>query len=205
MRKACVIAMAAVVLASPGTAGAAAPGKAYIPPLVAMRDMTPVEENAHRLWNLRAALNVAALQCQFSPFLRTVSIYNALIAHHSAELEKARAAMAAHFKRLDGPKAWQNSFDQYTTRTYSSYSTLDAQLAFCDAAALVGRQALAAKKNDLSAIAARYLPDIRSSLSPQEDPMTRVQLFWMPVPVLENPCIDKKGRWIPPKKCFKKS
>lgn len=202
MRKPCATIVAAVLALSPATVTAAAPGKVYIPPLVAMRDMTPAEEGAHRLWNLRAALNVAALQCQFSPFLRTVSIYNNLIAHHSAELEKARATMAGHFKRLDGAKRWQSSFDQYTTRTYSSYSTLDAQLSFCDAAALVGRQALAARKNDLGTIAARYLPDIRASLSPQEDPLTRLVLFWSPVPQLENPCIDKKSR--PIKRCFDK-
>ncbi len=202
MRNGTAIAAAFAALLAPATTDAVVPGKAYIPPVVAMRDMTPAEENANRLWNLRAALNVAALQCQFSPFLRTVGIYNAVIAHHSVELEKARAAMAAHFKRLDGPKLSTSTFDQYTTRTYSSYSTLDAQLAFCDAAALVGRQALATKKNDLNLIATRYLPEIRSSLLPQEDPMTRVEWFWMPVPVLEDPCLDKKGR--PIKRCFER-
>ena len=44
---------------------------------------TPAEYRAHLLWNLRAGLNVAALQCQFSPFLRSVDNYNSLLAHHS--------------------------------------------------------------------------------------------------------------------------
>ncbi len=33
---------------------------------------TPAEYRSGLLWNLRAGLNVAALQCQFSPYLRTV-------------------------------------------------------------------------------------------------------------------------------------
>ena len=37
----------------------------------------PAEYRAHLLWNLRSGLNVAALQCQFSPYLRTVDNYNA--------------------------------------------------------------------------------------------------------------------------------
>ena len=44
---------------------------------------TPAEYRANLLWNLRAGLNVAALQCQFSPFLRVVPNYNGILAHHS--------------------------------------------------------------------------------------------------------------------------
>ena len=177
-------------------------GRVYIPPVVAMREMTPSEEDANRVWNLRAALNVAALQCQFSPFLRTVKNYNDVIRHHSAELAKAQATLVKHFVRHDGAKLGQNSFDQYTTRTYSSYSTLDAQLGFCDEAGIVGRQALTVPKGQFGAVALKFLPDIRAALSPQEDPLTRVTYEWATIPVLSNPCIDKRGR--PIKKCFDK-
>ena len=199
MRGSAAAALAIMTVAVPAATGAAVPGKAYIPPLVAMRDMTPAEESANRIWNLRAALNVAALQCQFSPFLRTVGLYNNIIKHHSIELDKARAMMAGHFRRYDGVKGSQGSFDQYTTRTYSSYSTLDAQLAFCDTAAMIGRQVLATPAKGLAAAAERYLPEIRASLSPQDDPMTRVELFWVAVPQIDNPCLDRRGR--PIKRC----
>jgi hypothetical protein len=43
---------------------------------VKIENATPTEQEAHALWSLRAALNVAALQCQFSPFLATVRNYN---------------------------------------------------------------------------------------------------------------------------------
>ena len=35
------------------------------------------------VWNLRAALNVAALQCQFAPTLLTVDNYNAMLNDHA--------------------------------------------------------------------------------------------------------------------------
>ncbi len=186
----------------PAAAGAAVPGRFYIPPVVAMRDMTPAEDNANRVWNLRAALNVAALQCQFSPFLRTVGLYNDVIKHHARELEAARATMAAHFKRLDGATAARNTFDQYTTRTYNSYSTLDAQIAFCETAAMAGRWMLTAPKGGFGAMAARQLPEVRASLSPQEDPKTRLVLAWATVPEFVNPCLDKKRK--PIKRCLEK-
>lgn len=184
------------------TSGALAAGKVYIPPVVAMREMTPEEDNANRIWNLRAALNVAALQCQFSPFLMTVRNYNALIKNNAAEMSQAQATLIAHFTRYDGKKAGQNNFDMYSTKTYSSYSTLDAQLGFCNTAGEVGRAALLGKKGKFGEMAVKYLPVIRASLSPQDDPMTRVVYEWATVPPLEDPCLDKKGRPIPPKKCF---
>ena len=63
---------------------------------------TATEYRAHLLWNLRAGLNVAALQCQFSPYLRTVDNYNALLAHHSRELAAAYQALEAYFRRVHG-------------------------------------------------------------------------------------------------------
>lgn len=142
-----------------------APGEVMIAPAITLRLPTVSETEANAMWNLRAALNIAALQCQFSPFLATVSIYNAVLRQHSAELDRARTVMIAHFRRLDG-KAAQNSFDQYTTRTYNSFSTLDAQLGFCEKSAMVGREALTVRQGQLAPFATRINPEIRASLVP---------------------------------------
>ena len=53
----------------------------------------PNSPKARFCWNLRAAINVAALQCQFEPTLLSVSNYNAMIAHHDAELDAAQATL----------------------------------------------------------------------------------------------------------------
>lgn len=170
---------------------------------VKMRDMTPAERRAHQVWSLRAALNVAALQCQFSPFLRTVKNYNLMLPHHSAELASALKTMNDHFVRLDGAKTARRTFDQYTTRTYNSFSTLDAQLSFCQKASDIGWEALAARKGSYADIAEARLPEVRAAMIPKWNPLVLVQLGWLDVPGFANPCLDRKGRQIPimSKKC----
>lgn len=137
-----------------------------VPKVVVLRTPTAMETEANAVWNVRAALNVAALQCQFSPFLSTVKNYNDLLRHHGEELTRAQATMVAHFRRYDGARA-ANSFDQYTTRTYNSYSTLDAQYKFCEAAGRVGREALAIPRGKLGAAALRLSGETRSALNEQ--------------------------------------
>ena len=144
----------------------ARPGGFMVPKEVILRKPTPAEAAANAVWNVRAGLNVAALQCQFSGYLKTVNNYNDFLKHHGEELVRAQQAMLRHFRRFDGARA-ATSFDQYTTRTYNSYSTLDAQYAFCDAAGRVGRLVLALPKGKLTGMALTLLPQVRQSLAQQ--------------------------------------
>lgn len=186
----------------PAPAAAAALPRGVMPPVV-MRDMTPAEARAHQVWSLRAALNVAALQCQFSPFLRTVKNYNQMLPHHSAELASALKTINAHFVRHDGAKTARQTFDQYTTRTYNSFSTLEGQRGFCQKASEVGWDALDAKKGSYADLAAARLSDIRQAMIPTTDPLLLVTLDRITTPPIVNPCLDRKGRQIPvgSKKC----
>ena len=204
---------AAVAAATFGTAHAqnlVPPVPAVVAPLprgvmapVAMREMTPAETRAHQIWSLRAALNVAALQCQFSPFLRTVKNYNQMLPHHAAELASALKTMNSHFVRLDGVRTARQTFDQYTTRTYNSFSTLEAQLSFCQKASDIGWEAIGAKKGSYADLAAARLSEVRTAMIPMTNPLLRVSLGWLDVPSIANPCLDRKGRQIPvlSKKC----
>lgn len=145
---------------------AAAPGGVMVPKAVVLRPMTSVEAEANALWNLRAALNIAALQCQYSPYLATTAYYYAVLTHHSDVFRQAMTTMTAHFQRYDGPKRAVSSFDQYTTRTYNSFSTLDAQYSFCYAAGSVGRQVLAVPLGQLGVLADGFNMQMRASLTP---------------------------------------
>jgi hypothetical protein len=78
---------------------------------------------AESVWRLRAALNVAALQCQFDPSLRAVDNYNDFLKTHKKPLDEARRAM----ERRMGV----NAFDRYNTRTYNSFTAINEQVAFC--------------------------------------------------------------------------
>ena len=73
--------------------------------------------------------------------------------------------MLGHFKRYDGTQA-QNSFDRYTTQTYNSYSTLDAQYSFCTEAGSAGQTALTYRKGELGHKAAVMRDRIRLALIP---------------------------------------
>ncbi|BBD98898.1 hypothetical protein SAMIE_1023990 [Sphingobium amiense] len=125
---------------------------------------TPAEIRAGLAWNLRAALNVAALQCDFDPTLLTTSNYNAMIAHHDAELDAAQAALLGYFQRTKGKgKPGQSASDMYNTRIYSSYSTVQAQKGFCQAAARVGREAIFADRGKLNEVGRNGLGSIRKA------------------------------------------
>lgn len=76
------------------------PVNSYEPGIgVPLPGATVTEQNAALVWNLRAGLNVAALQCAFEPTLRTMQNYNALLNDHSAELASSFKTLSAYFKR----------------------------------------------------------------------------------------------------------
>ena len=130
-----------------------------------MPGATPTEYRAHLLWNLRAGLNVAALQCQFSPYLRTVDNYNGVLAHHSRELGTAYQTLEAYFRRTAGA-AGPRRFDDYSTQTYNGFSTFQAQYGFCQTAARIGKEALARPKGQLGQLATERMRELRNSLRP---------------------------------------
>src|SRR3569833_2839270 len=131
---------------------------------------TPAEYRANLLWNFRAGLNVAALQCQFSPFLRSVQNYNGILAHHSAELAAAYNVISNYFKRVNGPAKGMKAFDDYSTVTFNNFSTLQAQLGFCEAASNIAKAALAAPKGHLIDVALQRMRELRNSLVAASDP-----------------------------------
>ena len=136
-------------------------------PLVglALPGATPTEYRAHLLWNLRSGLNVAALQCQFSPYLRTVDNYNAILAQHSSELATAYRALEGYFRRTAGASG-PRRFDDYSTQTYNNFSTLQAQFGFCQVASRIGKEALLTRKGQLNQLAAARMRQLRGSLRP---------------------------------------
>ncbi len=160
---------------------------------------TPKELQANLVWTMRAGLNVAALQCQFAPALRTVNNYNNMLRQHGVELQSTYATLGGYFKRKM-PKTWTTALDQYTTRTYNSFSTLQAQLSFCEVAAAIGRDTLERPKGQLVTIATARMREFRSALKPVGDTsfgLTNTSLqVTTPSDLVPETCSDKKGRQI---------
>ncbi len=163
---------------------------------IPLDNANPKEKLANLVWSLRAGLNVAALQCQFAPILHTVDNYNVLIRQHSDELKATQATLLAYFKRT-ASKTWQTAFDQYTTRTYNGFSTMHAQLGFCETAADIGRDVLGRRTGQLNLVATARMRELRNSLVPIGDAGLVMGAYgaMLPSPMVMR-CYDKKGREI---------
>jgi hypothetical protein len=164
---------------------------------------TPAEQRANLLWNLRAAMNVAALQCQprdahgaaaAIDFMRAAPNYNGFIAHHATELAAAYQALGKYFVRVNGPKG-TSLFDQYSTRTYNGFSTTSV-LGFCQVATNLMKSALRVPKGELVPFAIAHMRELRNSLAPAFDrPLTyNPYLVQLPqLPSLSAECWNRNG------------
>lgn len=162
---------------------------------LAMPGATAKELSAHLLWNMRAGLNVAALQCQFAPALMSVRNYNHILATHAKEFNAAYTTVSGYFKRTQ-PKRWQTALDSYTTKTYNGFSTLQAQLSFCQVASSIAAEALTRPKGQLIRTAEARMREFRNSLVPIKDRLYRPLplLISRPLPPLSDDCWNKKDR-----------
>jgi hypothetical protein len=133
---------------------------------LALPGSTPTEYRGGLVWNLRAAMNVAALQCDFEPTLLMRTSYNEMIAHHKKELDNGYTTLNSYFKRVR-PKTAQFDFDQYNTRIYSGYSTVQAQTNFCQIASSIARDAIFAERATLHKVAEARMPELRNALKAQ--------------------------------------
>ena len=144
---------------------------------------TPAEQRANLLWNLRAAMNVAALQCQ-STYMRGAPNYNGFIAHHAVELAAAYQALGKYFLRTNGPKG-TSMFDQYSTRTYNSFSTTSVR-SFCQVATNTLKSGLRVPKGDLVPFAIAHMREVRNSLAPAFDKPLTYNPYLVQLPPLPN-------------------
>lgn len=158
---------------------------------------TEKEITAGLTWTLRAALNVAALQCQFEPTLLTVDNYNAILTDHRAELKESYDTLTKYFLRMNkAPKAGQSALDQFGTKTYSSFNAVASQYNFCQISSEIGREALYMPRGSFSTVARERMRQLRNSLVPwgeQQFPRY-VRSEWR-VPRLDKMCWSGKGEW----------
>lgn len=128
-------------------------------------DATPAELRANVVWSLRAALNVAALGCDFAPILLTAQNYNSVLVDHKAELAGAFSTLEKYYLRKNKvKKAAQTAFDRYQTKVYSGFTTVYAQYNFCQTAGMIGRDAIFTPRGHLGDLAVRRVRELRNSL-----------------------------------------
>ena len=163
-----------------------------------MPGATRAEIDAALVWNMRAALNVAALQCQFEPTMVTVSNYNAILTDHKDELKKSFDTLGKYFVRINkSPKLGQNALDQFGTKTYAGFSAVESQFNFCEVANSIGRDAVFTGKGKFVEISRARMRELRNALTPWGDQVA-VYAFQpkFAMPRLDSACWSKKGEWV---------
>ena len=144
---------------------------------------TQTELRAGLVWSLRAALNVAALRCQFEPTLMSVPKYNAILADHQAELKDSLDTLSRYFSGSAGPaskavgkgkgkgkgrgavsRGGTSALDKYGTRLYSMFSNVGSQYLFCQTAADIAHAALIAPRGELYVVAQNRMRELRNGM-----------------------------------------
>ena len=108
------------------------------------------------LWNMRSALNVAALGCRGAEDVVLTVNYNALLRSRRAALAAALKAVETRFRAEQGAK-WQSAQDTHMTRIYNFFAAPSAQQRFCAIATAVSEEVKAVPSTDLPAYAAAAL------------------------------------------------
>lgn len=93
------------------------------------------------IWQLRSALNVAALLCRSQGQQAIGARYNRLLRQNRAMFADAYAAEQARFRQTYG-KDWLSHQDHEMTRLYNTYASPDGQQRFCSTASAISVQAL---------------------------------------------------------------
>ena len=164
---------------------------------------TVAEERASWVWQLRAALNVAQLQCTFDKTLLAEDTYIGVLKNHARELDYVYKTLQGYFVRMSKdpkkPKAGQNGLDRWITQTYSRFSTVQAQDGFCQTAARVGKRAMFTAPGSLTVFAVERLRELHNSLTPTGEQYfrpSRVRLTFS-LPDFDPKCWDKRGEYRP--------
>jgi hypothetical protein len=171
----------------------------------ALADASPAEYRAALVWNLRAALNVAALQCQFEPTLLTLANYNAILKDHEVELRESYVTLEKYFTRVNKTKKLgQTELDKFGTRVYSGFSTVSGQLSFCQTSATIGHDALFIRRGTFGDLAQDRMRELRASLVSWGEQFRRTinyqAMTLNPLPPFGNDKCWRKSSYQP-KKC----
>jgi hypothetical protein len=111
------------------------------------------------IWNLRSALNVAALDCQQPQHAEIVVDYRSILGIHAQRLAVANRGVDTGFRARFGA-GYVRQREAYLTRVYNFYAFPPTLQNFCDAALMVGREMRTVPSAQLHNFAAANLPKL---------------------------------------------
>ena len=128
---------------------------------------------------------------------KSVNIRTRVLSHLRApeEARMLRQNRYIDFRRTAGAQG-PRRFDDYSTRTYNGFSTLNAQLGFCQAAARIAKDALTRRQGEFHTLATERLRELRGSLTPFYDSYAFMRMPVRLAPIQLGPpdCSRLRGR-----------
>lgn len=113
------------------------------------------------IWNLRSALNVAALNCQDAKHATILPAYAALLDRNKRELTAVSREITKQFKDRFGSDG-RNAQDNYMTQVYNYFALPPAHDKFCDEATRVAGELMLVESGGLKTFALRSLPSLEA-------------------------------------------
>ena len=136
-----------------------------IPPLDQFGVRQTVNANlstAQTVWNLRSAMNVAALNCLRPGDEPILDAYKDLLKSFAKPLSATNRALDAEFRKKYGAEA-HSVRDQYMTQVYNYFALPPTLGDFCDEALQISKDYLAARPGNLDVYAANTLPKFENT------------------------------------------
>lgn len=114
---------------------------------------------AQTTWNLRSALNVAALNCLDPEYTGLVDNYWAFLKRNAKVLSSTNRALRGEFRERYG-QSYLDDQDAYMTKVYNYFALPPAKNEFCEVSFAISKEALQVVPDDLDTFAATALPRI---------------------------------------------
>lgn len=113
--------------------------------------------SAQTVWNMRSAMNVAALNCLRPGDEPILTAYTDMLDSYARPLSATNRALDSEFRQKYGA-TYRTVRDQYMTQVYNYFALPPVLPDFCDAALQVAQAYLIAKPEDFDVYAANTLP-----------------------------------------------
>jgi hypothetical protein len=120
--------------------------------------MRDIDDN-EKLWYFRAAFNVAALNCQNAQHYRIADDYNQFLKTHKRELDRINKVVEDKYRKRYGT-GYARIRDTENTQVYNFFAFPPVKSDFCDAALILGQEAVALPSKELVAFSVRALPTL---------------------------------------------
>ncbi len=114
---------------------------------------------AQTTWNLRSALNVAALNCLETQHAGILPNYKTFLQAHSRDLRTVNRALAREFREKHG-SGYRDVQDSYMTQVYNYFALPPVQDAYCDMALTISNELALVPKGSLETFSLMALPRI---------------------------------------------